>query len=67
MNGSVNDRSLGFLREKYFFDSVLEDRRYSKGQGKTGIVLAGLNGIDGLPRDIEFIRKVGLRPSAFGS
>jgi len=54
---------------------IAEDRLYGRfeepgkfeGQRKAGIVLARLDGVDGLARDAEFLGEVGLRPSPLGA
>ncbi len=53
---------MSFFREKHIFNPIPEQRCDFKGKGKAGIVLAGLDRIYRLPRDIELISELGLRP-----
>jgi hypothetical protein len=49
------------------FDGGFEETGEFEGQGEAGIVLAGLNGVDGLAGDLEAFGEVGLGPVAFGA
>jgi hypothetical protein len=49
------------------FDGAVEEASKFEGERETGIKLAGLDGVDGLAGDFEFLGEVGLAPVVFGA
>ena len=49
------------------FDGAVEEASEFEGERETGIELAGLDGVDRLPRDFEALGEIGLAPVAFGA
>ena len=47
-------------------DRLLEQPGDREGQGETGVVLPGLDGVYGLPGHLEPLRQIGLRPGPLG-
>jgi hypothetical protein len=66
MNGAPGTRPLVLVGEDGF-DGGGEEAGKLERQRKRGVVLAGLDGVDGLARDFEALREVGLRPVALGT
>jgi len=56
----------GFVM-KNFLDCHLKQPRDAEGKGEGRIVLAGFDGVDGLPLHIEMHREIGLAPVALGT
>ena len=50
-----------------FLDFHVEQARYAESERERGIVLAGLDGVDGLARDVESRRQLRLAPIAFST
>ena len=48
-------------------DSGVEEAGEFEGEGKAGVVFSGLDGVDGLAGDLEFLGEVGLGPVSFGA
>src|SRR2546427_11371582 len=59
-------RLLWFVDEDGF-DGGVEKAGEFEGQRETGVVLAGLDCVDGLAGDLEFLGEVGLGPVAFSA
>ena len=52
----------GWVREEDLVDSFCEDTGEVEGQGQARVIFAGFDGIDGLPRHVEFLGKPRLGP-----
>ena len=48
-------------------DGAVKEAGEFEGEREAGIVFAGLDGVDGLAGDLEFLGEVGLRPVTFGA
>jgi hypothetical protein len=59
-------RGLLLIREDGF-DGAVEEASEFEGEWQTGIELAGLDGVDGLARDLESFGEVCLAPVTFGA
>ena len=57
-------RGLLFVSEDGF-DGAVEEASEFEGQWEAGVEFAGLDGVDGLTRDLEALGEVGLGPVAF--
>src|SRR5688572_13759885 len=54
------------IRAENRFDRLLEQPGDREGQRETGVILPGLDGVDGLPGHLEPLRQIGLRPGPLG-
>jgi hypothetical protein len=56
-----------FFVGKDGFDGTVEESSEFEGEWKTGVELAGLDGVDGLTGDFETLGEVGLTPILFSA
>ena len=55
------------VAHKDFFNCQAKEFRNTEGQWQRGVVLAGLNRVDALARDLQFLRQIRLTPVALGA
>ena len=54
------------IRAENRLDWLLKQPSNREGQGETGIILPGLDGVHGLPGHLKALRQIGLRPGPLG-